>query len=146
MTKAVTLDEIKKLIPHRHPFLLIDRIADYTVGEHLVAIKDITINEPYFKGHFPTFPVMPGVMLIETMAQAGALLEALTFEQAEGEVMFLVGVDEAKFKNMVRPGDQLRIEVSPLKHKRNFVKFTGQITVKDEVVCHAVMNGIKRVP
>lgn len=147
MSNGFGIDEIKKHIPHRFPFLLVDRVVEYTAGESLVAIKNVSVNEPFFNGHFPDYPVMPGVLMIEALAQASAILMSLTEEDgAEGKLMFLVGVKDVKFKYQVRPGDQLKLDVKIERKKRDFVKFSGVITVDGQLACSAQIDGLSKAP
>lgn len=129
-----------KLLPHRYPFLLIDRVIDYVPSERLTAIKNVTINEPFFNGHFPARPVMPGVLMIEAMAQAGGILYFQTHIDKgtpDAGLMFLAGIDEARFKRVVEPGDQLRIEVAPLKIRGKIWRLKGEVFVEDKLACSA---------
>lgn len=112
------MKEIMNIIPHRYPFLLIDRVEELVEGEKIVAIKNVTINEPFFQGHFPSQPVMPGVLIIEAMAQAGAVA-VLCKEEFKGKIAFLGAVNNAKFRKNVVPGDVLRLEVELIKLKKN---------------------------
>jgi len=112
------INQIKEILPHRPPFLLVDRVEEIIEGEKIVAIKNVTINEPFFVGHFPQKPVMPGVLIIEALAQAGAVA-ILSMEEFKGKIAFLGAVDKAKFRGQVVPGDTLRLEVSFLKLKKN---------------------------
>ncbi len=140
MSKIIDIHSIMKLLPHRFPFLLVDRVIDYVAGEKLTAIKNVTINEPFFNGHFPGRPVMPGVLMIEAMAQAGGILFFQThIDQGHPDagLMFLAGIDEARFKRVVEPGDQLRIEVAPLKIRGKIWRLKGEIFVEDKLVCSA---------
>ncbi|MBL1431932.1 MAG: 3-hydroxyacyl-ACP dehydratase FabZ [Gammaproteobacteria bacterium] len=136
---TMDIQTILDYLPHRYPFLLIDRVLDYTVGESLQAIKNVTINEPFFQGHFPVMPVMPGVLIVEAMAQAAGILTFLTTETKPGEdnIYYLAGIDKARFKQPVVPGDQLIIDVAVHKSVRNIWKFKAQATVKDKIVCSA---------
>ena len=113
MTGSVDINKILNLLPHRYPFILVDRVLDYVVFDHWVAIKNVTINEPYFAGHFPGNPIMPGVLMLEALAQASAILSNLSRTAKEGHefLYFFAGIDNAKFKQIVTPGDQLRLEV-----------------------------------
>lgn len=104
------IKEIMSIIPHRHPFLLIDRVLDMEPGKKIIAIKNVTMNEPFFQGHFPSQPVMPGVLIVEAMAQAGAVI-LLSLEQFKGKIAYFGAINKAKFRGMVTPGDTLRIEV-----------------------------------
>lgn len=133
------IHEVLKYLPHRYPFLLIDRVSEYTKGEFLVAIKNVSMNEPFFQGHFPHRPVMPGVLVVEAMAQACAILSFKTLDQLPGDhaVYLFVGIDKARFKRTVEPGDQLRIEVSLRRRIQGIWRFTANATVDDNVVCTA---------
>jgi 3-hydroxyacyl-[acyl-carrier-protein] dehydratase len=126
--------KITSLLPHRYPFLLVDRVIEVEPGERLVAIKNVTVNEPFFQGHFPEKPVMPGVLIIEALAQATGLLAMETEEVAGKAIYYLVGVDKARFKRPVVPGDQVHLEVSVLKTRRGIWTFSGKATV-DGAVC-----------
>lgn len=136
---AMDIQRVLEYLPHRYPFLLIDRVLDYRIGESLQAIKNVTINEPFFQGHFPGMPVMPGVLLIEAMAQAAGVLTFLTTESKPGQdnIYYLAGVDNARFKRPVVPGDQLFFDVNVHKTVRNIWKFKTQATVDGKVVCSA---------
>lgn len=140
MSKTIDIHNIMKLIPHRYPFLLVDRVLDYVPSERLTAIKNVTMNEPCFTGHFPGRPVMPGVLMIEAIAQAGALLFFQThidLGKPDTGLMFLAGIDNARFKRVVEPGDQLRIEVEVLKIRTPVWRMIGKIYVEDKLVCSA---------
>lgn len=139
---------ILKHLPHRYPFLLIDRVIDYAVGEYLIAIKNVTFNEPFFTGHFPVQPVMPGVLLLEAMAQAtGVLAFRTTNSQPEdGSLYLLVGIDKARFKRPVEPGDQVRIEVKYVRNMRNIWFFSAEARVDGELAASAdIMCAAKEV-
>ncbi|MDJ0740895.1 MAG: 3-hydroxyacyl-ACP dehydratase FabZ [Gammaproteobacteria bacterium] len=131
------IQKIQSLLPHRYPFLLVDRVVDSEPGKRLVAIKNVTINEPFFPGHFPSKPVMPGVLLIEAMAQATGLLAMESADVPEEAIYYLVGVDKARFKRPVVPGDQLVFEVEVLKNKREIWVFSATAKVDDSVVASA---------
>ena len=135
----IDIHKVLHLLPHRYPFLMIDRVLDYTKGESLSAIKNVTINEPFFPGHFPHRPVMPGVLVIEAMAQACGILSALSDEpMANEDGMFLfVGIDKARFKRQVEPGDQLRFEVKIIRRLRGIWMYQGNAYVGDELCCSA---------
>lgn len=140
MTKMIDIHAIMKLIPHRYPFLLVDRVLDYVPSERLTAIKNVTMNEPCFTGHFPARPVMPGVLMIEAIAQAGAILFFQThidMGKPDAGLMFLAGIDNARFKKIVEPGDQLRIEVEVTKIRTPVWRMIGKIFVEDKLVCSA---------
>jgi 3-hydroxyacyl-[acyl-carrier-protein] dehydratase len=128
------IQKITSLLPHRYPFLLVDRVVEIDTGKRIVAIKNVTYNEPFFQGHFPEKQVMPGVLIIEALAQATGLL-AMDAEDVSGKaIYYLVGVDKARFKRPVVPGDQLRLEVEVLKVRRGIWSFSGKATV-DGAVC-----------
>ncbi len=131
--------EVLKHLPHRYPFLLIDRVVEYTESKSLIAVKNVTMNEPFFQGHFPHHPVMPGVMVVEAMAQACAILSFKTQQELPGDhaVYLFVGIDKARFKRTVAPGDQLRIEVSLLRRMHGIWRFATVAKVDEEIVCTA---------
>lgn len=131
------IQKIQSLLPHRYPFLLVDRVIESEPGRRLVAIKNVTINEPFFQGHFPTKPVMPGVLLIEAMAQATGLLAMESAEVPKEAIYYLVGVDKARFKRPVVPGDQLVFEVEVIKNRREIWVFAAEATVDGAMVASA---------
>jgi len=133
------IDEIMNLIPHRYPFILIDRIIEMEPEKKCTAIKNVTINEPYFQGHFPGQPVMPGVLILESMAQAGAFLVLNSVEDPMSKNMFFSAVERSKFRKPIIPGDQVRIEMELLKLRMNAVKLSGIATVDDKVVAEATI-------
>ncbi len=137
--KTIDIHEIQKLLPHRYPFLLIDRVIDYVPGESLIGIKNITFNEPQFTGHFPQRVIMPGVLILESLAQATGLLAFKTADElsSDKELYYLAGIDNARFKRPVEPGDQIRLDVKLVKQKRNLWKFYGEATVDGEMVVSA---------
>ena len=130
------INDIMAVLPHRPPFLLIDRIEELEPGQKIVALKNVTMNEPFFTGHFPGHPVMPGVLIIEAMAQAGAYA-VLSQEEFKGKIAFLGGVDKAKFRRQVVPGDTLRLEVEIIKLKRNAGIGKGTAYEKRKKACEA---------
>jgi len=140
----VTMDQddvrkVMEFLPHRYPFLMIDRVLEFEEGNRLLALKNVTYNEPFFTGHFPHNPIMPGVMILEALAQATGLLSMKTLT-ARGEDFgeyYLVGVDNARFKRSVVPGDQLMLDVLFLKNKRNIWTFTAKATVEGKLVVSA---------
>lgn len=136
---TIDIHEIQRLLPHRYPFLLVDRVLEFTPGEHLVAIKNITYNEPQFTGHFPKRVIMPGVLILEAMAQATGLLAFKSVDDlhSDNALYYLAGIDNARFKKPVEPGDQLRLEVQIVKNKRNLWKFSATASVDGEVVVTA---------
>jgi 3-hydroxyacyl-[acyl-carrier-protein] dehydratase len=131
--------QIMSLLPHRYPFLLIDRIVEMERKQRIVAIKNITINEPQFQGHFPDFPIMPGVLMVEAIAQAGGALLLTEIPDREQKLMLFTGIDNARFRRPVVPGDQLRIEVTVLQWRSRAVKMLGNITVDGKLVCDATV-------
>jgi 3-hydroxyacyl-[acyl-carrier-protein] dehydratase len=135
------IEAILRKLPHRYPFILVDRVLELVPGERVVALKNVTINEPYFAGHFPGHPVMPGVLIIETLAQACAILalETLGAKEGDGTLFYFAGIDAARFKKLVIPGDQLRLEAELLRSKRGVGKFTARALVDGQVVCETEM-------
>lgn len=131
----MSIEEIREYLPHRYPFLLVDRVEELEVGESIVAIKNVTINEPFFNGHFPTYPVMPGVLITEAMAQAAGILGFKTMgkKPSEGSMYLFVGTDKLRFKRQVVPGDQLRLEAKVISEKRGIWKFECKATVDGEL-------------
>ena len=132
--------EIQKVLPHRYPFLLVDRIVDLVPMERVVGIKNVTMNEPFFQGHFPGNPIMPGVLILEAMAQTGGFLLLNTENDPSGKLVYFTGINKVKFRKPVVPGDQLRFEVEFLKLRRNICKMKGQAFVKDKMVCQAELT------
>lgn len=142
---VLTINEIKDLLPHRFPFLLIDRVTDFEEGKYLHAIKNVSVNEPQFQGHFPQLPIFPGVLILEAMAQATGLLAFKTFgTPKENELYYFASIDEAKFRKPVTPGDQLMIEVEFLKERRGIALFNGVAKVDGDVVCSAQLKCARR--
>jgi 3-hydroxyacyl-[acyl-carrier-protein] dehydratase len=132
--------EILDLLPHRYPFILVDRVLEITLGERIVGLKNVTINEPFFQGHFPTEPIMPGVLILEGMAQVGAILAYLTErEQFKGQLVYFAGLDEVRFRRKVVPGDQLIIKVEVLKRKSKVFKLAAKAYVEDKLACEALL-------
>lgn len=128
---------ILDLLPHRYPFLLIDRVLGYVPRTSLTALKNVTMNEPFFQGHFPENPVMPGVLVLEALAQAGALLISLNLEENDNSLFIFTGIDKARFRRPVVPGDQLILNCWDIRHRRNFFKMTCDARVGDQVVAQA---------
>ncbi|GHW32875.1 (3R)-hydroxymyristoyl-(acyl-carrier-protein) dehydratase [Vibrio cholerae] len=143
--KTMNITEIQSLLPHRYPFLLIDRVTDYEEGKYLIGLKNVSVNEPQFTGHFPQLPVFPGVLILEAMAQATGLLVFKTFgAPKENELYYFASIDEAKFRKPVTPGDQLMIEVEFLKERRGIALFNGVAKVDGDVVCSAQLKCARR--
>jgi 3-hydroxyacyl-[acyl-carrier-protein] dehydratase len=135
---SLDIDAIRDILPHRYPFLLVDRITEME-PERVVGIKNVSVNEPFFVGHFPDFPVMPGVLIIEAMAQVAGVLVLSQIEDRKSKLVLLAGVDGAKFRKPVRPGDQLRIEMKLLRRKASIAKMSGIATVDGAIVAEAEM-------
>lgn len=138
---VVSIDEIMDILPHRYPFLLVDRVIAFEANNHITAIKNVSIGEPYFVGHFPVKPVMPGVLIIEALAQAAGLLAFKSTDWSarvrKDALFYLGGVDNARFKRVVAPGDQLELSVSVVKNKLNAWKFKAEAKVDGELACSA---------
>jgi beta-hydroxyacyl-ACP dehydratase FabZ len=133
---------IQALLPHRYPFLLVDRIKELEPNRRIVGIKNVTVNEPFFPGHFPGRPIMPGVLIIEAMAQAGGVLVFKSGGPIGKPVVYMTGIDGAKFRRPVVPGDQLRFEIDVLNKRPPFWKMQGKAFVDNEVVCEAVVTAM----
>ena len=137
---TLSIQEIMAILPHRYPFLLIDRVIEMEPKTRIVAIKNVTINEPHFTGHFPDFPVMPGVLMVEAIAQTGGALLLTEIPDRASKLMVFTGIENARFRRMVTPGDQLRIEVKVINWRTRAVKMAGVITVDGKVVCDATVT------
>lgn len=133
------INQIKEIIPHRYPFLLVDKILEVEEGQKAVGIKNVTANEEFFNGHFPEFPVMPGVLIVEALAQVGAVA-MLKKEENRGRLAFFAGIDNCRFKRQVKPGDQLRLEVEMTRVRGSIGKGKGIATVDGEVACELEMT------
>ena len=134
--RVLDIDAIREILPHRYPFLLVDRIEELE-NERVVGIKNVTVNEPFFAGHFPDYPVMPGVLIIEAMAQVAGVLVLSGIPDRKNKLVLLAGVDGAKFRKPVRPGDQLRMEMKVLRSRATMAKVSGTATVDGAVVAEA---------
>jgi len=147
MTTNNSLDihEVIKHLPHRYPFLLVDRVVTYEAGKSLVALKNVTINEPFFPGHFPHRPVMPGVLIIEALAQATAILSFVSNGTLpdENSVYYFAGIEKARFRRPVEPGDQLMLEVELVRQRRNLLWFKGRAMVDGKVAAEAEMSAVQ---
>ena len=129
--------EVQSILPHRYPFLLVDRVVEFKHGERAVGLKNVTVNDPYFQGHFPGRPVFPGVLIVEALAQLGGVL-AIRSSSVEGSpIVYLTGIDKAKFRKPVIPGDQIRLEVEVIKRRPPFWKMQGKAFVGNDLVCEA---------
>lgn len=138
---VITIAEIRKLLPHRYPFLLVDRVLEYVPGESITAIKNVTINEPFFPGHFPDAPIMPGMLVLEALAQAGGILVSKSLEGPLGNRIFMfTGVEKAKFRRPVVPGDQLVLRCFDIKRRMNLCKMRAQAEVAGQVVAEAELS------
>jgi 3-hydroxyacyl-[acyl-carrier-protein] dehydratase len=140
-TLPIEAHDIAKMLPHRYPFLLVDRVTDFEAGKRLTALKNVTVNEPYFQGHFPGYPVMPGVLIIEALAQASGVLVHLSsnYSPDDHPLYFLVKVDKAKFTKIVSPGDQLVLDIELKRMIRRMAIFHGRASVNGEPVAEAEM-------
>lgn len=148
MNTPIDAADILKLLPHRYPFLLVDRVLSYEPLKELVAIKNVTINEPFFMGHFPGNPIMPGVLIVEAMAQACGILSCLSIKPQEGHHMFYLfaGIDNVRFKQMVTPGDQLNFKVEMTGRKKDIWKMHIQATVNGKLACSGdLLSAVKEV-
>ena len=139
MNTVIDINEIVKYLPHRYPFLLVDRVVELEEGQRIVALKNVTINEPFFPGHFPHHPVMPGVLIVEAMAQAAAVLsfKSMGVMPDENSLVLFAGIDNVRFKRPVTPGDQLVMEVQIVTSKRNIYKYKGVARVDGQVAAEA---------
>ena len=138
----LTIQEIMKLLPHRYPMLLVDRVLELEEGKRIVGLKNVTANEPFFQGHFPGAPVMPGVLIVEAMAQCGALIFMGSIPDREKKLFFFGGIDKARFRKPVVPGDQLLIEVTSIQKRANTAKLKGIARVGDAVVAEAELLSV----
>lgn len=135
MSDSLSIDDIMKLLPHRYPFLLVDRVLDFEVEKFIRAVKNVTYNEPQFMGHFPDHPVMPGVMIVETMAQVGGILAFQSIPKDREYLVYFTGIDKVRFRRPVRPGDQLIFELTLLRRRGLMWKFHGEALVDGELAC-----------
>jgi beta-hydroxyacyl-ACP dehydratase FabZ len=136
---VLDINQIQKILPHRPPFLLVDRIVEMAAGKRIVGIKNVTMNEPFFVGHFPNFPVMPGVLIIEAMAQTGGVLALWDEGDCSGKLVFFAAIEEAKFRRPVVPGDQLRIEMEVVAKRSSFCRMKGVAFVDGQLAAEATL-------
>ena len=135
---TANFEEIKRLIPHRYPFLLIDKVENIIIGKSALGIKNVTVNEPYFQGHFPSKPIMPGVLIIESMAQTAAILVSKTIKIVDHDfLVYFMTISNAKFRKLVQPGDVLKLKVLVERNRGNTWKFSGNAFVEDKLVTEA---------
>ena len=139
---TIEVDEIMQMIPHRYPFLLIDRVKNVVFDTSAVGIKNVTVNEPFFHGHFPGHPIMPGVLLIEAMAQTSAVLVIKTTGKVAGSVVYFMTVDNARFRKPVRPGDQVKLHVEKVRNRGNVWKFKGEARVDGKLMAEAAYSAM----
>ncbi len=144
---AIDIEGIKRLIPHRYPFLFVDRIVELVAGERIVGIKNVSAGEPFFEGHFPGYPVMPGVIILESLAQTGAIMMLSVDDDDDGEkIPFFAGVDKVKFRRQVVPGDQLRLELTVLRQRAGTCRLQGKAFVDGELAAEAEILAVVRAP
>ncbi|HTU49035.1 MAG TPA: 3-hydroxyacyl-ACP dehydratase FabZ, partial [Acidobacteriaceae bacterium] len=132
--------EIMKLLPHRYPFLLIDRVLEMERKKRIVAIKNVTVNEPFFPGHFPGYPIMPGVLLLEALAQAGCILVMVELPDPSEKLIFFTGVEHARFRRPALPGDQVRLEIDVLNWRSRLMRMQGKAYVDDKLICEGIVT------
>ncbi|MDD5541678.1 MAG: 3-hydroxyacyl-ACP dehydratase FabZ [Acidobacteriia bacterium] len=137
---SLDINEIMAIIPHRYPFLLVDRIEEIVSGERIVGLKNVTVNEPFFAGHFPQQPVMPGVLILEAIAQVGAVMILKDLPDRARKLVYFVAIEDAKFRRPVVPGDQLRLEVTAQSMRTKFGKMRGEATVAGKIAAEAVVT------
>lgn len=143
MSEVIDINRIMKMIPHRYPILLVDRLLEFVPGESAVGLKNVTMNEPHFQGHFPSFPVMPGVLIVEAMAQTSAILVVQTLgAEAEGKLVYFMSIDTAKFRKPVTPGDSMHIRVTKIQNRKTVWKFKGEATVNGVLCAEAEFSAM----
>lgn len=144
MSRTMSIEEIMKVLPHRYPFLLVDRILEVEEGKRIVGIKNVTINEPFFQGHFPGHPIMPGVLIIEAMAQVGGMLFMGGIDGADQKVVYFISLDNVRWRRQVKPGDQLRFELDVVQIRGNVCRMRGIAKVDGELAAEADMAAMIR--
>lgn len=140
IASQMDIKEIMRILPHRFPFILVDRVVECVQGSHIKAYKNVTINEPFFQGHFPDYPVMPGVLILEALAQTGALLAISELKDVQNKLFLFTGLDKVKFRKQVVPGDRLYLECSNLRKKLNLCKMEAKAFVDDKLVAEAYIT------
>jgi 3-hydroxyacyl-[acyl-carrier-protein] dehydratase len=141
--EVIDIGRIMEMIPHRYPMLMVDRVVDVVVGESAVGIKNVSINEQYFQGHFPSYPVMPGVLIIESMAQTAAVLVVKTLgKESEGKLVYFMTVDEARFRKPLVPGDTVHVHVAKVRSRGNVWKFKGEAKVNGNLCAEAIFSAM----
>ena len=140
METLLDITQIQAILPHRYPFLLVDRIIEYEPGKRVVGIKNVTLNEPFFQGHFPGAPVMPGVLIVESMAQTAGVMMLANLPDRDQKLVFFTGIDGAKFRRPVVPGDQLRLELTVLRLRPRYIKLRGEAYVDGQLVAEAEIS------
>jgi len=140
METVLDITQIQAILPHRYPFLLVDRIIEYEVDKRVVGIKNVTLNEPFFEGHFPGAPVMPGVLIVEAMAQTAGVLMLANLPDRQSKLVFFTGIDSAKFRRPVVPGDQLRMELEVLRLRPRYIRLRGEAFVDGQLVAEAEIS------
>lgn len=140
METLLDITQIQAILPHRYPFLLVDRILEYEPKKRVVGIKNVTLNEPFFAGHFPGAPVMPGVLIVEAMAQTAGVMMLASIPDRESKLVFFTGIDNARFRRPVVPGDQLRLELTVLRLRPRYIRLRGEAYVDDQLVAEAEIS------
>jgi|SRR5512143_3056017 beta-hydroxyacyl-ACP dehydratase FabZ len=140
METLLDINQIEAILPHRYPFLLVDRIVDYEPGKRVVGLKNVTLNEPFFAGHFPGAPVMPGVLIVEAMAQTAGVMMLASLPDRQTKLVFFTGIDGAKFRHPVVPGDQLKLVLTVLKLRPRYIKLRGEAYVDGQLVAEAEIS------
>jgi 3-hydroxyacyl-[acyl-carrier-protein] dehydratase len=146
--QGIDITKILEMLPHRYPFILVDRVIDYRPLDYLIAIKNVTINEPFFTGHFPDMPIMPGVLMLEALAQASGILSSLSrsAEDNNDVIYYFAGIKNAKFRHIVTPGDQLRLEVKFLSTKQDFWRVQAEAYVGEKLACSTeLLSAVKEI-